>query len=133
MKYCSTLLVDENKPVTSFSYHLKEAWIDYCALWFCLLTWKEGSCDILYKNSYFCVYYLTKSNAVFCKRQIISCSFITWNHTLIYSMFWKLLMRIVRLYFFSGTYGRTTIIRILTRQEACTLLWNKKVHIAEPL
>ena len=25
MKYCTTFVVDKNKPVTSFSYHLKEA------------------------------------------------------------------------------------------------------------
>ena len=47
-KYCTTIIADENKPVTSFSYHLKEAWIDSCALWFCILSKLGGNSLVTY-------------------------------------------------------------------------------------
>ena len=45
-KYCSTLVADKNKPVTSFSIHIilkEEAWIDSCALWLCISSKLGGN------------------------------------------------------------------------------------------
>ena len=65
-------------------------------------TWKKWYCDIFYEKIIFLRNYLTKSNVVFCKRQVISYSFITWNYTFIYSILRNVLMRKVRLYFVLG-------------------------------
>ena len=65
-------------------------------------NWKEWYCDIFLWKLIFLRNYLTKSNAVFCKMQVISYSFITWNYTLVYSILIDAESLIV---IFSGTYG----------------------------
>ena len=75
---------DKNKPVTSFSYHIKEAWINLCVLWCIFFQNMEGM--FLWYTSWKLVFlrnYLTKSIAVFCKGQVINYSVITWNYILI--------------------------------------------------
>ena len=48
MKYCTTFVADKNKPVTSFSYHLKEAWIEFLCIVILhfVKTWREWSRDM---------------------------------------------------------------------------------------
>ena len=124
MKYCTTLVADKNKPVTSFSYHLKEVWIYFCAYSaFCqtlegMVSWHTLWKFIFLRN------FLTKSNGVFCKMQVISYSFVTWNYISIYSVLWKLLMRKVRLSVFLGHTVQTACIQKRVQSEKNILIWS---------
>ena len=73
MKYCTTFIADKNKPVTFFSCHLKEAFMN----WFlCIVIF------ILYFESYWCG--KSDCNFFWDIRYLLICLFYFFIHSLIY-------------------------------------------------
>ena len=91
-------------------------------------TWREWSRDIytLWKFI-FLRNYLTKFNGIFCKMLAIGYSFITWNYTSIYSIFWKLLMWKSHCIFFLG-HTVVYIPKVRENRIQMTTPFNMKMH-----